>query len=144
LELLDRGELEWIKSALPALGKLQRTITLSAHSEKPESVTEFEALLLLKEGGCKVDGRLYYEDDLYYTKLKIDTIWPPFAHWGKHKWLRGMLLDYSNLDSLLKEMHDIVGGELWIDGRLCFKDNAQVADVLKFDPRDGNIKFVVE
>lgn len=92
LELLDRDELEWIRSGLPSLvdWKSLKTVTISAHSERPRSVTEFEALLRLRESG-RIDGRQYYEDTwMNFGDLEISTIWPPFAHWGKHRWLRQM------------------------------------------------------
>lgn len=148
LELLDRDELEWVISGLRALAAKSpngiddlRSVTLSAESDTPNSVTKFEELLLLRRQGSKVDGRFYREKSVW-TGLTISSIWPPFAHWGKHKWLREILLDASHITELLKEMHDLFGGQLLVDGRVCFKDHKQIVDDIKLDPRDGRIQIV--
>jgi hypothetical protein len=151
LELLDRHELEWIISALPAVAGWSKNrhrechqtfiMTLFAHSDNPRCIKEFDEFLYLRALGSQMDGRLY-RDDIHSAGLDITSIWPPFAHWGKHTWLREMLLDSSNIDELLKKMHGIVGGELWVDGRLYFKDDAQLVDDLQLDPRDGEIKMI--
>jgi hypothetical protein len=97
LELLDRDELEWVISGLRTLAEIPklRMIVLSARSDTPVSVTEFEDLLQLRRQGSKVDGRLYQEKKVL-TGMTITSTWPPFAHWGKHKWIREMLLDASH------------------------------------------------
>lgn len=96
LELLDRDELEWVLSGLQGLlgGCNVKGITLSAYSESPDCVTDFEELLQLRRQGFKVDGRLYREH-IVFAEMIISSIWPPFAHWGKHRWLRETLLDSS-------------------------------------------------
>lgn len=152
LELLDRDELEWIISALPAVARWSKlrnqetfqstTITISSYSERPRCVSEFEEFIDLRDSGSKVDGRLY-RDNMLCTGLQITSIWPPFAHWGKHKWLREMLLDSSNINNLVKDMHGIMGGELWVNERLCFKDQAQLLEDMALDPRDGEIKMII-
>ena len=35
------------------------------------------------------------------------------------------------LRGVVKEYHDVFGGELWVDGRLCFKDHSQVEEVFR-------------
>lgn len=52
-----------------------------------------------------------------------------------------MLLDPSGINELLKEMHHIFGGMLYVDGRLCFKDLVQVA-ATNLDPRNGEVRIV--
>jgi hypothetical protein len=146
LTLLDRDELEWIRTSLKTLANWSshgslKTVTLCAARERPRSVEEFHEELQLMVLGDSVDGRLYREVPTW-TRLTIYTGWPPFAHWGKQMWLRAMLQDPSTTRELLREMHDGLGGELWVDGVLCFKDR-QVIRRFDYDPGDGEIRFVI-
>lgn len=145
LELLDRGELEWAASALKTLARWKgiKTVTLTADWEKPRGLWEFEEQLELKSKGTRLDGRLYLsKESIYGTTMSINTGWPPFTHWGKQTWLREMLLTSSGIDELAKEMHNMVGGEFWIDGKLCFKDGVVVTK-LELNPRYGEIRMVL-
>jgi len=146
LELLDRNELEWIKSGLLALadhlGNL-KTITLSAFRDKPRNMEEFQQELRLINYGEVVDGRLWTEWISRMTKMTIHTGWPKLAPWAKQKWLREMLLDGSGVEDLVTDIHEIFGGELWINGTLCFKDSIQVLNPLHLDPRDGEIQIIL-
>jgi hypothetical protein len=146
LTLLDRDELEWISTAFKALagwsrhGKL-KTITLHAARDRPRSVEEFHEELQLMMLRDSVDGRLYREASKW-AGLAIYTRWPPFAHWGKQMWLRVMLQDPNKTHGLLKEMHDTLRGELWVNGSLCFKDQREIRK-FDYDPRDGELRFVI-
>jgi hypothetical protein len=73
--------------------------------------------------------------------MVCNTGWPGFSHWGKQRWLREMLLDPSGINELLKEIHDLFGGQLYVDGLLYFKDHVQTIHGFKFDPRNGEIKI---
>ena len=97
LEILDKDELEWVLSGLPALARISKvkTIVLTARSDGPKTVTEFEDFLQLRRQGSKVDGRLYQEKKVP-AGMTVTSAWPPFAHWGKHKWMREMLLERSH------------------------------------------------
>jgi hypothetical protein len=147
LELLDRDELEWMSASLRSLaiwlqtGNL-KSITLVTDSDRPRTVEEFQEALALRESGETVDGRLYLEVPTW-TKMFINTSWPRFSHWGKQSWLREMLLDPSGIMELLREMHEFFGGELYIDGSLCFKDWLVVGNGVNLNPRDGEIKIVL-
>lgn len=146
LTLLDRDELEWIRTALKALvswshhGSL-KTVTLCAARERPRSVEEFHEELQLMVLGDSVDGRLYREVPTW-TRLTIYTGWPPFAHWGKQMWLRAMLQDPSTTRELLEEMHEGFRGEFWVNGVLCFKDRQPIRR-FDYDPGDGELRFVI-
>jgi hypothetical protein len=145
LELLDRDELEWMLGSLKALpewcrlGRLE-SITLAAEWDKPRGIAEFKEVLDLRKYGECLDGRLY-QDSRTFTRMVCNTGWPGFSHWGKQRWLREMLLDPSGINELLKEIHDLFGGQLYVDGLLCFKDRAQIVHGFKFDPRNGEIKI---
>ena len=146
MTLLDRDELEWMATGLKALAIWSRlgslkTITLCAARERPRSVEEFHEELQLMVLGDSVDGRLYREASTW-MRMAIYTGWPPFAHWGKQMWLRVMLQDPSRTHELLKEMHDALHGELWVNGALCVKDQ-QVVRGFDFDPGDGELRFVI-
>lgn len=150
MELLDRDELEWFKSGLPAIKTHSRdadarkfAITLHTHSERPRCMQEFEDCVRMRASGKKVDGRLYREE-ASATGWDITSIWPPFAHWGKQNWLREMLLDNGGVEGLLGEMHGVVGGEMWVDGRVCFRDGVRLVEELGLDPRDGEVRMVFE
>jgi hypothetical protein len=148
LEVLDKDDLEWISSGLKALAQLHRigalkSISLIAINDRPRSIKEYEEELDLMCSGEYVDGRLFGGGpDDNGTNLIFKTSWPHFSHWGKQKWLREMLLDRSDTTGLLKEIHTAFGGELLIDGSLCFKNGKQVAKTLKLNSRDGEIKIV--
>lgn len=147
LELLDRDELQWMLRSLPALlewctaGRLE-SIILSAMWEKPSSVPEFKEILALRKDGEPMDGRLFLQQASPYTRLAVNTGWPRFSHWGKQRWLREMLLDPSGIDQLLEEIHTIFGGQLYVDGLLCFKDGTRSCNAISLDPRNGEIKIV--
>jgi hypothetical protein len=143
LELLDSHELEWASSALKGLKEWSglKTITLTAAWEKTQGIKEFQEELALRASGESLDGRLHrvlgssIHSPVDITTMKINTCWPPFTHWGKHNWLREMLLDSSRIKSILWEMHSMFGGELWVDGLLCYRRNMIVNDP-EFNPRE--------
>jgi hypothetical protein len=147
LELLDRDELEWMAYSLPALlewcrdGRLE-SVTLSATWEKPSSVLEFKEILALRKEGEPLDGRLYLQEPSTWTRMLVNTGWPRFSHWGKQRWLREMLLDPSGIDQLLEKIHGIFGGQLYVDGVLCFNDWQRWAHPITLDPRNGEVKIV--
>ena len=146
LELLDRDELEWMSTSLKGLsawlqsGSL-KSITLTTDSDRPRTVKEFQEALILREAGETVDGRLYRETPTW-TKMFINTGWPRFSHWGKQSWLRKMLQDPTGIEELVKEIHDYFGGELYVNGLLCFKDRVMIAKEVILNPRDGEIRIV--
>ena len=147
LELLDRDELEWMRASLKALAVWSQTgslksITLVTDSDRPRTVEEFQEALVLRESGETVDGRLYRET-LTWTMMLLNTGWPRFSHWGKQSWLRAMLLDPSGIEALVKEIHDSFGGELFINGTLCFKNRTMVRKDMDLNPRDGEIKIIL-
>jgi hypothetical protein len=148
LTLLDRDELEWMVTGLPTLSEWSskgalKSITLSTSNERPRGMAEFHEELALLIDGSSVDGRLYRECPSSSTMV-INTGWPQISHWGKQRWLKEMLLDPSHTEELLKQMHDTLGGELWINGVLCLKDHAAVVEVLNFNPRDADVQFIFE
>ncbi|KAG9247761.1 hypothetical protein BJ878DRAFT_532392 [Calycina marina] len=143
LELLDGDELEWAASAIPSLlgwGKV-RSITMSSNWERPRNISEFQQELELRRGGVAVDGRLYH-GVVWGRNMKIITGWPRFCHWGKQNWLREVLLNVEMVGGLLASMHAQVGGEMWVDGRLCFKDRRQLVEDVRLDPRKGEVKMI--
>jgi hypothetical protein len=145
LELLDRDELAWISNSMKALGDWCRlgrleSITITATWDRPRGVDEFKEILNLRKYGESLDGRLYL-DSSTWTRMVMNTGWPRFSHWGKQRWLREMLLDPSGIDELLKEIHHIFGGMLYVDGQLCFKDLVQI-QATDLDPRNGEIRIV--
>jgi hypothetical protein len=147
LELFDRDELEWMRASLKGLSAWMQTgslksITLITDSDRPRTVKEFQEALVLREMGETVDGRLYKEFPTW-TKMFINTGWPRFSHWGKQSWLREMLLDPSGIEELVGEIHEYFGGELYVDGFLCFKDRAMIGEGVNLNPRDGEIKIVL-
>jgi len=150
LELLDRDELEWIAASvaplrdLCLLGRLE-TITLVASAEKPTCLKEFREYLDLRQNGRPLDGRLYQDsalDPSNHLPLIINTGWPNFSPWSKQKWLRTILLDPSGVYHLLKEIHDIFGGELYVDGKLLLQEHIQKMELINFDSQNGEIKIV--
>lgn len=150
LELLDRDELEWMAASLAPLrdlcllGRLE-TITLVASAEKPTCLKEFREYLDLRQNGRPLDGRLYQDSALdpnNHLPLIINTGWPNFSPWSKQKWLRAILLDPNGVNQLLKRLHIIFGGELYVDGKLVFKNSTNITELIKFDPRNGEIKIV--
>jgi hypothetical protein len=145
LELLDRDELEWISASMKALGDWCRLgrlelITITAAWERPRGLAEFKEILNLRKYGEPLDGRLY-RDSSTWTRMIMHTAWPRFSHWGKQRWLREMLLDPSGIEELLRDIHHIFGGMLYVDGRLCFRDLVQI-DAANLDPRNGEIRIV--
>jgi hypothetical protein len=145
MELLDRDELEWISTSIKALadwcrlGRLE-SITITTAWDRPRGVDEFKEILSLRKYGESLDGRLY-QDSSTWTRMAVNTGWPRFSHWGKQRWLREMLLDPSGTDELLKEIHCIFGGMLYVDGRLCFRDLVQIEATI-LDPRNGEIRII--
>ncbi|TAQ90948.1 hypothetical protein B7494_g682 [Chlorociboria aeruginascens] len=146
LELLDVDELDWMCRAVKALGYWARegrlkSIALVAVRERPRNVTEFKDVLDLRSRGESVDGRLYLHSTTSST-MAINTGWPPFSHWGKQRWLKEMLLDSSDPTDLLMEINKELGGDLFVDGMLYFKDGAHIKKPFRLNPRDGEIKII--
>ncbi|CAL3967773.1 unnamed protein product [Diplocarpon coronariae] len=146
LELLDHDELDWFTSSAKALrdwcrrGRLE-SITIAAEWDKPRDLQEFKEIQNLRRYGETVDGRLY-RDSSTWTRMVVNTGWPRFCHWGKQKWLREMLLDPSGVNELLLKIHNAFGGQMYVDGLLCFKDHRQILEGYHFDPRNGEIRIV--
>ncbi|KAL2071915.1 hypothetical protein VTL71DRAFT_13150 [Oculimacula yallundae] len=146
LELLDRDELEWFASSAKALGDWCRygrleAITIVAEWDKPRDVQEFKEIQNLRRYGEVLDGRLFRESSTW-TRMVVHTGWPRFCHWGKQRWLREMLLDPSGIHELLLGIHNVFGGQIFVDGLLCFKNHEQVVKQYHFDPRNGEIRIV--
>lgn len=153
LELLDWDELEWMSKSLKALvilgkeGSLE-SIRLVATRDRQRRLMEFEHLSNLKKHGEIMDGRWYRAapisgpQSLQQSTFAINTGWPRFSHGGKQNWLREMLLDPTQPNGVLKEMHDTFGGELYVDGLLCYKDYTEVVETFKLDQREGEIKIL--
>ncbi|CZR69499.1 uncharacterized protein PAC_19399 [Phialocephala subalpina] len=146
LEMMDRDELEWVASSARGLaewcrvGRLE-SIALVTDWEKPRDLEEFKEVLNLRKYGECLDGR-FYRDSSTWTRMVVNTGWPRFSHWGKQRWLKEMLLDPSGLDPLLGEIHEVFGGQLYVDGTLCFDDRVQVVKSIELDPRNGEIKII--
>ena len=146
LELIDRDELEWMLSGLKAIpdwcreGRLE-LIILHAEWDKPRGILEFTDILDLRKYGQSMDGRLYRSIGSF-MRMVCQTGWPSFTHWGKERWLKQMLLDPSGVNELLKEIHELFGGRVYVDGLLCFENHAQVSETIKFDPRDVEIRII--
>ncbi|KAH8596306.1 hypothetical protein B0O99DRAFT_510041 [Bisporella sp. PMI_857] len=142
LELLDRDELEWADGGVKAFASWPdlRTITFTANWERPRNVAEFHQELDLRRGRI-YDGRLYNPDMRPSDTLRIMTGWPRFCHWGKHNWLQVMLLDAGRVDDILQDMHNKVGGEMWVDGVLCYKDHTQLVENFGLNPRKGEVQM---
>lgn len=142
LEILDRDELEWIYKSLGGLkawchtGKL-KFITLKTVWEKPRGIAEFKEVLTLRKFGETLDGRLCQEH-IAGTLMCLNTGWPRFSHWGKQRWLKSMLLDGSGIEALLWALHELFGGDLYVNGSLCFKDGRKMQPC-NLDPRNAEV-----
>lgn len=53
-----------------------------------------------------------------------------------------MLLDPSGIHELLSTIHTAFGGQLYVDGLLCFRNHEQIVKGYHFDPRNGEIRIV--
>jgi hypothetical protein len=149
LELLDRDELGWMGASLKALAGWRvthserlKSITLVSVPDRPRTLEEFYEETSLRIFGSLVDGRLYQDSTTTPRNMVINTGWPHFTNWGNRSWLRAMLQDPIGIPELLKEMHNTFGGELLVDGLVCFKDGAVVGDGFGLDPLDGEIKII--
>lgn len=143
LEVLDRDELEWVASGLSYLHDFPRMedITLQSAWESPRDLREFKAVMQLRNGKERLDGRLFRIARSTPFSVNYMTGWPPFSSWGKQRWAKRMLSDSVGLDKVLKVIHDMFGGELWVNGVLCFKDKRQVAPC-NLDPGNGTIRII--
>jgi len=61
---------------------------------------------------------------------------------GKQNWLREMLLNVERVKAVLRAMHLKVGGEMWIDGLLCFRNKMQLVEEFHLNPRKGEIRMI--
>jgi len=53
-----------------------------------------------------------------------------------------MLLNVERVNALLRDMHFKVGGEMRVDGLLCFKDKIQLVDNFRLNPRKGEVQMI--
>lgn len=150
LELLDGDELDWIMRSMRAFAteKCRKhspdRIRLIAVPDRPRTLQEFKEFLKLTKYGEKVDGRLYSqtmvgESGCEGAILCINTGWPRFSSWAKQRWLRQMLLDSTNCETLLREIHDIFCGELYVDDVLYYRDHVRMVEAFALDAREGEI-----
>lgn len=121
------------------------SIQLISTSDRNRQPKEFHALRNLKMHGEQLDGRWYRAASILGDQFArqgifaINTGWPRVAHSGTQNWLRETLLDPDQILLLLHEMHKIFGGELYVDGLMCYKNHAKVAEGYRLNPRDGEI-----
>ncbi|PQE27405.1 hypothetical protein CJF32_00000371 [Rutstroemia sp. NJR-2017a WRK4] len=131
------------------------SILRTSSKERPQTVEEFRDVIQLRENGETVDGRLFQayatgSRDERASRLPsqwdmvVNTAWPRLSPWAKRKWLAEMLLDPADTTHLLHKLHSLFPGELYIDGILFLKDNKQVVNFPRLDPRDGEIKILTE
>ena len=143
LEVLDRDELEWVSSGLIIMQNCPRLedITLQASWDSPRDLHEFRKTVELRKCHDLVDGRLFQGTWNRHLNTHYETAWPRFSHWGKQRWVKRMLSDPSGIDQLLQGLNGIFGGELFVDGILCFKNKLQVAPC-SLDPGNGIVRII--
>lgn len=102
---------------------------------------------LRKHGEC-IDGRWYRAAHIsgqqarFQRKFVINTGWPRFSHEGKQRWIRDLLVnEMMETDGLLERLNGTFGGEVYVNGALCFKDGRRISKVVGWDPREGMIEI---
>ena len=152
LEVLDRDELEWMSKSLKALvdlvshGSLE-SIRLMTTRHKKLRAARYDDLSNLRKKGQIMDGRWYRaasisgHDSLPGKTFMINTGWPRFSLSGNQNWLRGMLLDSSQIHEILGDIHQIFGGELVVDGVLFYREGMAVAESIVLNPWEGEIRI---
>jgi len=145
LEIMDRDELDWIMYGLRAIQNSHmrhtvKLITLRTIWERPRNVLEYKEVLNLRKDGHPCDGRLVQEH-FSQRSLLVNTGWPRFSHWGKQKWLKEMLLDGSG--NVLRDIHDLLGGDMYVDKVLTFRDR-KIVRYRQLNPRDCVVDIVPE
>jgi hypothetical protein len=76
------------------------------------------------------------DDCLAYPKREmiVNTNFGRISAQGQQKYLQESFMDPTKL---IKELNEALGGELWIDGRLCFRNGEQVMNT--FQTCQGNV-----
>lgn len=153
LELLDWDELEWLYQSLQSFtgfaknGKLQ-SVQLLAKTDRSTHLQDFLYIGNLRKDGLRIDGRWYRASHLAgqrarcERKFVINTGWPRVSNEPKQRWIRELLVnDQGATEVLLEGFNNMFGGELYVDGCLCFKDRRKIKEAITWDPRDGSIEI---
>ncbi|KAH8819082.1 hypothetical protein F5884DRAFT_759412 [Xylogone sp. PMI_703] len=153
LELLDWEELTWFSRSLhplitPAGQGTLRSIKLLAKTDRLATIRDFVNLSNLRKHCECVDGRWYRvaqwssQQVRYHRNFVINTGWPRFSDEKKQRWIREILVhDVVGMDVLLEDLNEMFGGEIYVDGCLCFKDRIRTRSVICWNPRDGEIEI---
>lgn len=164
LDVLSRGDLKCLRKVLITLGTWQRdgklksvTFQLLSQSRKAQGVKAIERLLEAKAKdfvGCPFleymdilrdakEGSLAHLD----RKLAVDTTWYEWAPADRRIWRQGVVGDVG---VLFKDLHDAFGGELWVDGVVCWRNHVQISEPLSMPTQEeldtkwtGRSKWVI-
>jgi hypothetical protein len=61
-------------------------------------------------------------------KMIVNTNFGKLSSQGQHKYLRDAFMDPNEL---MMELNEAFGGELWVDGRLCFTDGKEIREAFQ-------------
>ncbi|KAH8807586.1 hypothetical protein F5884DRAFT_677073 [Xylogone sp. PMI_703] len=153
LELLDWDELSWICQSLQPLIPLAKdgnlkSIRLLAKTDRLALIPDFTYLNNLKRDWECVDGRWYRAAQVsglqarYSKKFAINTGYPRFHDEGKEAWIRNLLVnDAAGMEGFLEALHELYGGEVYVNGSVCFRNGDRIREVIRWDPKEGEIEI---
>lgn len=86
----------------------------------------WEWIILFRKAGKKGDAA--YLGDKVKKVMTVNTAWDGWTYWEQKDWVNRLRHgdDVRAMEELMEELNDNFGGELWVNGGLCYKDNERI------------------
>jgi len=125
----EQGNLHEVVLAVAGIGTMsQFGQILSARKAQSQSAQGKDTLVIfdmLRQGREKIEGvllvprrKLDLRLGLQHTSAKVRQLW-----FEKHP--------AKDCEDILRDLHEHLGGELYVDGELCYKDNKRIRETFK-------------
>ncbi|ESZ94076.1 hypothetical protein SBOR_5552 [Sclerotinia borealis F-4128] len=70
--------------------------------------------------------------------VSVNTAWDGWTYWEQDHWVKKLEhgANVKEMEQVMKDLNETFGGELWANGRLCYKEKKRIGRVFKLKPVD--------
>ncbi|KAF7916147.1 uncharacterized protein EAE98_010485 [Botrytis deweyae] len=89
---------------------------------------------LLRKAGTP--GNDIYLGDGIKRAVCVNTAWDDWVYWDQNEWLKKSPhgAGVKEMEEVMEDFSDTFGGELWANGKLCYKDKERLKRVFELKP----------
>jgi hypothetical protein len=124
----NHGGMNALDNLVEFWGSLQRLQHVRPIADPSEAL--FETLEKLRAAGEVLPAQLK-------RRIVFETDWDVLPLIAKRHWMK--LREKFHPQDVIKTIHDVFGGEFWMDGKLCYKDHVEIERVFDIPPEDKNL-----